>query len=667
MTDTMVYIIMGLCFLMAIVGFGIKIYQKKKKKGGKSRREAVYYRLYLEFLKIPVANQYVTKMSQRLKLMSVFTKREIYARSAMYFVLQACCLFGCLIVGLLLFEDPVSLFFCVALAYFIPNNLINKRMGHMYARVYIQLGIAIESLRLQYLRCGSVVEALENAECGNRLVKAFDEIHRILVSADSEKLMLEFYDMVPFLPIQTLAQVCYHTENTGDSTTREGRSSFEESLLMMSKDINKELERLNYQADRFGNSEYLCLISFPMIPIMQWFLLTYMPGCAVLLQGLYGFLSRVAIMGFSLYGFHYVSTRNSMEPFKLDDRIPFIHRIWRWPWVHALMRDVAPKNAKRRVWQRKLDAAFSKKTLEEFWLEKCLLTGFVSVFILATFVSAIVVGKNYMLNSTSSLSLTSQNELEGYEEEDILELDAIYMEMRDGGYTFQEEEEIEELEALIRIHLPGLSELQVYDQRERLEKKYTFLKNAVFKWYYVPISVAIGCAAWFIPNLQLKDRTKQLKDAEQEEFLQIQTFMMTLIGMNCDNMELLEYLGYLAKIHKDMFVRAAIGYPSDPDGEIELMVRHAPMDDFKRFLDKLHLTVEELSLPEAYASLLLEREHIVNERVEEQKLAIDAKRASCTKYIMGGAILCGILIFTAPLLITGMTDVMSGIESMRQL
>ncbi|MDF2905363.1 MAG: hypothetical protein K0R34_684 [Herbinix sp.] len=655
--------------IAAVIVLAIGIYIQTGAKKGKQRSalnktDEFFCRLYFEFKKVAFIKRYISVKTIQLQMMSVYTKKEVYTMVAKQFALAATITATTVIVALTLFDDLVSVSLCAVFSFILPSIMFEKKMGRINHVVIYQLKYAVEAIRLEYLRCDSVVEALETATYGKRLIHIMDELHNVLISADGELKLKEFYELTPFGLIQSLAQICYHTNNTGDEKDNFGNSSFVEALLVMTQDINQELELLDYRKVKFGNLEYLCLAPVLAIKPIEWFLLTYMPATAMIFHGTMGYVIRVAIILESMITFTVVARRNNVSVLKDDDRIQFLVRLLRNNSLNRFIRTISPKNLKRRRLKMQLQNAFSKKSIEELWLEKLLYSIAIFTILILTFSGAINLGKGYMRVNTSSLNmLASDDEMSAFPKEDILSLDEEYIALREDGYVFEEDE----IKELISSYLPGLTKLQLSDQINRLEKKYLFLQNAYFKWYFIPISFFAALCVWVVPDYMLKNRKKLLMQEEEKEFLQIQVLMIILMGMNCDTMEAVEYLSQLTRIHKDIFLYCYNGYASDPVEELRRMEDKTPIPEFKQFIHKLRQTVDELSLEEAFGDLKMEREHIARGRDVFLRASIDRNRNQCGGLVKIGTVMIVLLLVMFPLLYIGFMDMMSGIQNLNGL
>jgi hypothetical protein len=599
----------------------------------------------------------------QLSAMSVYSKEEIKSKASLYFFISFLSFVVSLIVGIFIYDDYVSVVLVGVGGYIIPTIGIEKNIKRIHGVVSYQLKYAIESLRLEYLKCHDVIEALEHVDYGKRLTKAFSALHEILTSADSDTKIKEYNDSIPFIHMQTLAQVCYHVNNTGDTFDENGYSSFVNALLIMMKDLNDEIGRLTYQKTKFGKLEYLCLVAIPATKVMEVFLLSSMPGTAIILKGILGYIFKIVIIVISLTSYTYVARANSMSFFKNDDRNMLLYKLLKRRFVHYFAEQISPKNMIRIHFEQKLNDAFSKKSVEEFYLGKVILSSVIFLFSMICVLSSINIGRNYMSNNSDSLSLIKENPTYEYNHDDIISMDNYYMRMRDKGYIFENEE----VRALITDTITGITDMDIESQISRMKTKYDYLNNLYFRWWFIPICFFLSIGAWFIPNRRLKKRIEILNIAAEEEFLQIQTITTILMSINCDTMEAIGYLSELVTIHKDMFLYCYLGYASDPEKELDIMEVKTPIQDFKRYIGKLKLTINELSMEDAFADLKIDREHISRMRDEKLRDNIDRKRNECgliTKIGLSAAI---VLLFVFPLMYIGYTNMMDGLKTLQGL
>ena len=131
-------------------------------------------------------------MTKKLSSMSVYSNTEVKNIIAKYLTATLVCIFITAAMALLIFSDIASVILCTVLAYILLTTMLEKRMERINYIVYTQLKYAMESIRLEYMRCGDVVESLETASYGNRIAKIMESIHGVLISTHGDLRLKEF-------------------------------------------------------------------------------------------------------------------------------------------------------------------------------------------------------------------------------------------------------------------------------------------------------------------------------------------------------------------------------------------------------------------------------------------------------------------------------------------
>jgi hypothetical protein len=85
----------------------------------------------------------------------------------------------------------------------------------------------------------------------------------------------------------------------------------------------------------------------------------------------------------------------------------------------------------------------------------------------------------------------------------------------------------------------------------------------------------------------------------------------------------------LSQIHKTPLAYCYYSYTCNPDGELAWLQAQTPLNEYKRFIGKLRLTTEDLSLSEAFADLHLTRQYIQKERDRKIRKQIHSKAKKC--------------------------------------
>lgn len=642
---------------LAIAGVFVIWFMNGSKKQRAARSLKFYKTLYRYLSRSFITQVHLEQIYRKLANLSIYKRDELQVLSAQYLLVS----WGagiCLVVSsFFLFNDFLTVLICILFAILVVTILVDKRLDAMQTKVIKALAHALSSIRQEYMKSNSVVEALENADVPDIIKKPIEEIATILTSTNAELKLQEFCESTPFRTIQTLAAICYHINNQGDEKDAYGQSNFIQALTIMLSDINSEIQKIMYRKKVFGIIEYLPFGPIFAMGLIERFFISVMPGTALVYQGPLGYLFRTATVVSSIISYVIVSRVNCNIPVKEDDRGTWVIALLEKPRIKRFIYNISPKNKPRYKLERKLKEAISRMTVEQFYLKKVVSAAVAFLLALLCTVSAISLGREFIRTSTQQLSLVATGEMDKYEKEAILKLDSTYL-ANPESYTDSA------LAELIAQYMPGLSDLQIQDQIKRLKAKNESLKNAYFKWWYIWICAGIGLIGWFGPNIMLKIRKILVQTEEEDDFLQLQTLVSILMNTNIDTLDMLHQLAQHSRVHKDMFLYAYQGYPSNPELELTRLQSKTPLIEFKRFIGKLKLTISDLSLREAYSDLLIEREHMIRIRDMTTTASINRKRGLCGPLSM---LPLGVMIlgeFLVPIGLLGYHEFMNALSQM---
>lgn len=643
--------------------------------------EKRYLNLYKIFTTHPLFSRifrgYCLRLSKRLSVLSVYTKKEIQVGTARYAYRLFVGVFACAAAACLIFKDITSAVLSVAFFYVYIQTSVERSMEATTLRVYRELKAAVASIRIEYKKGNKdVLLAIENAAYKNRIAPVMERLHTVLTSATPEEALTEFYETVPFKQIQTLAMICYNIKNNGDSVDKYNNSTFDEAMLLMNSDINQKIEQMDYEQLKFKRLENMALIGIVLTVGLRYLMFYIMPATALVYNSFVGFLIQNGIIFLSIYYYYTIAHAHLQSVIVNDDRLDIVQWLMGKRFIKTLVRGFAPRGKKRRILVRRLELCFSQKTVDDFWCEKCLyaFTAFAAVAVIV-FTSPHI-ERQFLLNYTKSFDLMANNsayeDKDGHEiitKEEILHMDDTYIAVRKMGKWWDREDPdtLTEIQAFIRGYLPDISTLQLQDMITRLETKYERLLNVKFHWYLLLLAYLAAGIAFVFPNKALKKREEIAREDEEEEFLQLQIVTMILASMNLDTMEAVSHLALISDIHKTVLTRCDYGYASNPTEELSLAQEKTQSENFKEFLGKLKETVEELSLKEAFADLANDREHICAERNAYIKENIDRRRAKMGLLALRPMNLAiyGMMVF--PLLYTGITGLMAAVNQITKL
>lgn len=643
---------------MILGGVFVIILGSKPQKQQQAGAQKLYKKAYKHLSSFFLTQGQMLKITARISALSIYNRAEIQSLATKYFLLTSAISGGLVIASFFLFKDTVSVLICIAFALVINNTLVSKQIDKVNLQVYKALKVAISSIRQEYMRLESVSEAVAEAEVPTILRKPMEEIHSIMTNTNGELRLYQFYESNPFRALQTLAGVCFLVNEKGDDKDSYGQSNFVSALTMLASDVNSEITRLTTMKSRFGIIEYLPLVPMGMMNILESYLMSIMPGTALIYNGIIGYLVRVITLVGSILCYNTVANINTASPIKEDDRAPWTLTMLKNPIWRQFIYDITPKNAKARKVTASLKKCLSRKGLDHLYTEKVVWASCGLVLAIIAAISTITLGRDFVLNSTQQLSLVATDEMSKYTKEQILGLDYAY-------FNRESEWSDDDFMEIIRGYMPGLTDLQIIDQMKRVRDKENSLKAAYFHWYYMVACIGVSIICWFAPNVSLKLRQMLVQTEAEDDFLQLQTLVAILMNTDIDTLDALWQMCQHSRIHKDMLLYCYHSYPSNPEKELVRLQSKTPIIDFRRFIGKLQLTISELSLQDAYSDLKIEREHMIRIREITIYETIDRKRHLCgiISMVPMGIFVIGDLLF--PLGYLGMNEFMTALGNMR--
>jgi hypothetical protein len=506
------------------------------------------------------------------------------------------------------------------------------------------------------MKSKNIPDALSNAECGALLRKAIDDICNILMGSEGELRLQQFCAAMPFRPLQTLAGICYNLNYYGDSVDENNISGFVKALTILRGDVNEQIEKYALQKAKFGIMEYLPLIAILGIGPIENYFISIIPGVALMYNSALGFILRTFVIVSAIVSYMVISRINSISTVKEDDRGGWtLWLLQRRGWRRFIL-SLIPKNEKaNRKLKFKLKQALSRMSLEHYYTKKAVFAAFFFTATLIILIIAVLLGADYIKNSTAQLSLVAGIERTEREQTAMRIMDEVYFE---GEGKFSENEH----RILIRRYLPGLSDMQMLDEMKRMQDKYNAWAGLYFRWGYVWVAFALGMFGWFMPALIVKGRRYIVKTETEDDYMQLQTLVSILVYTGLDTLAVLGQMVQQSSVHRDILLHTYHSFPSAPELELERLRSKIVLPDFKWFIDKLKLTISELPMSEAFSDLISERENFMRLRHIAMESLLAKKRMICGFLAMFPIIAFAVGQFLIPLGYLGIMEFQSALR-----
>lgn len=601
--------------------------KKNTKKPNSLISTATYNKAYDVLNNTFLTRNGLRKLFDRLAELSIYNAEDLKIMAVRFYVLSLAASITTVAVGAFTFKDLFSTLLCVAFAFVVKNTLIDKQVDGIHFKLLKQLAVAISSLRQNYLRYNSIPDAVSETEAGPLVKRAFEEIHLILTSENDEIRLQEFYASTPFKLLQTLAGVCFKLNSSGDVQLYDGTSNFIQAMTMMSSEINLEIRRISLQRARFGFLEILPLAPIAAVGVIERFFSGVIPGTSIIYHGVMGYLTRILIVLSAMVGYTVIVKINSAVTIKADDRSEWIKKLLTRTEFKQFIQDILPKKSKKIAQKTKLiKSALSRIDIYHLYARKVI---YASIALVSSIIAAFFIvnlSRDFIYQNVAELSLIGGENLTQKDIETRRKMDAIYL----SGQKLSEKQTTQFVES----YLPKLQEYDKQAQVRRLRMKYDAYYGTHFQWWMLLACYLISVGAWFMPEMTLKARRWFIRTEAEEDVLQLQTIIAILMNTTCDTLDILYWMERQSRVHKHVLLAAYHEYPSNPELSLNRLKAKASLPEFKRMIDKLILTIHQISVAEAFSDLITERDHILRIREIAQVTSINKKRQAVSPLSM---------------------------------
>lgn len=668
MNSSIALVVVGFNLFVGIMAIAMIVYMDRQKRSEKKQglvrpkkrmlSITTYYKLFKWYESIFFFRGGIAKVHARISELSVYTSQEARIIAVQFYSVSVITYFGIIILGILVFRDVLMTLLILLFATVIKTSVVEKQIDHIHFKLLKQLHKALSSVRQNYLRLGVIPDSIAEAEAGSLLHRSFEDIYLILTAVDGEQRLSEFYASTPFKLLQTFAGVCYLLNNSGDSRLADGSSNFIQAMGMMSAEVQMEIQKISLQKATFGVLEYLPLAPLAALKIIETFFSGVIPGTSIIYNGAIGYISRTIIVMTSILGYMVITRINSAVIVKKDDRSGIVMTLLQFDGFRKLAEVFKPKKL-RKIGRknRLLKNSLSMTDLTHMYGAKILYAAVAFMLSMFFMFFSVELGRDFIYENVREVSLVAGEELDTQGMEIRRKMDEIYL-------NYPEVLSHKKTLTFVDNYLPGLSEFDRQAQVQRLITKYNSYHNTYFKWWMLLICYIFGWLAWLMPEVLLRGRAWLLKTEAEEDVLQLQTIITILMNTSVDTMDTLFWLERQSRVHKNALFDAYHEYPSDPDLALNRLKARAFLPEFKRMIDKLILTIHQISLAEAFSDLISEREHVLRLREISQRSILKKKRAFASPLAMTPVALTAILYLLVPLGILGFKEFTTALQNL---
>ena len=541
----------------------------------------------------------------------------------------------------------------VAMVYY--ESVIEKEMDKLYVSLMTESSMMFTSCREKYLETDNIPLAVMNCDKSKYLEVPMNNIYRILTDTDGKEKLAKFQHSYPVAILKTFANTCYIVNENGAVKRENGSDSFAEDMIILRQECDTEIRRLTKQKIAFNSLQMLTLIGLIIMPVAEIYLLTQIPGTSVLLNGFYGLCVHTAIMGSTIYAYHYIATVNRPSVVNQIDKIQFIDDLAGNKRVYDFVKELMPKKYKTR---KQLDLliqdSLSSKDLRYIYTAKPIfaVVGFIGALLILALGTITI--KDSFYNNYNSLSFIPQTVTETQARQ-IKLMDDEFMKLSQAEYEAYDDAK---LQKYVGGRIQGIGESDVINQAKRLRTKYETYHAAGYAWWWWLVAYGVGAVGWFMPEFSLKQRKKLVQYEATNDVSQLQTMMIVLSETKMDVYKAICWLEKQATVHKAAIRKCHYSYQADPMKALSILEKMSPINDFKRIVRKLKASVYTLSLHESFSDMALDKAQslTITEMLRNEELESRKNSSKMIAIIPAGLALVGC--FIGPVLILGIQEMM---------
>lgn len=659
--------LIGIVFIMLILIILLFYVEKGNKSKSKTQhtlprawgiRHSTWFQWHKKISNLFLTRKQLIRITQQLAELSIYTREEVKIYATQFFLIANFAMLSVILMGAVLMQDFFITIIIGGFALVLRTIIIDKQIDRIHFQLIKQLDVTLSNIRQAYLRVNVIPDAIAEAEAGPLVKHALDDIHTILTSTNSQQRLDAFYSSTPFKLLQTLAGVCYLLNDAGDTRLADGTSNFILAMNMLSEEVRLEVRKISYTRMIFGNAEIMPLICIPMVGGLERFFFSCLPGTTNILKGIFGYASKCIIVFASFGGYYMVANANHAHKTRQDDRPKWAINLLTYELWKTFIDNIKPKADKRKVKKVKLlKGSLSLMDIDILYTLKSIYASiaFVTVVILTFLI--IVLGKNYVYQSVTTASLAADNGItqEMYNRKFALDCEVL---------ALKEQPTKSQVLEIVKARFGDFDQLSQEDEATRIYTKYKNYHNSYYHWYYLFIAYIGTFIGWIVPDKILSLRAKMLKLESEEDVLQLQTIIAILMYTPLDTLDTLYWLEKQSEVHKSVLLECYHEYPSNPEFALANLKHKVVIEDFKRIIDKLTLTIHQISLVEAFSDLVSERNHIMRMRETQQEFSIKKKRQQMSTFIMAPLGLTLALYIVAPIGILAYNQAISVMSSL---
>jgi len=438
----------------------------------------------------------------------------------------------------------VNLLTAILLIYVIQVSLTSYMFRRTEVRMLEQLDDALSDIRHFYLSSKDITAAIwSSMDKADKVLKPhMEEIYAVLCSSDMEMAYHEYNEKKKNKYIRLLLGICVKTVEQGDSYDEHGQSIFSENVVILKKDIRREIEVIRKTDLVFSGLTFVAAAPIVSLELVKGWALANVEELGNFYTGKGGFYVTILSFVITFIIFQTLDRlKNPDEIFQKNHtaiywllRIGAINRL-----VAGYVDKLGNGTVRKQALLKRLGERHNVKVLitrQMLYGLICLITG------IAMFVCGALMERRVILGSISGIYDGLPNNIKN-----ILKIDDVDEWARAGKGSVKDEVDL-------LIDKDSISEkdyLIISNMADTMDERLDKAGGEYLKWYELLVIIGMAVLFYHYPYLLLIFKKQFLDDYMAIEVMNFQTIISMQIKLKGVNLlDLLESMEMFANIFK---------------------------------------------------------------------------------------------------------------------
>ncbi len=582
----------------------------------KANKKSLLTPLYQLFTRLPILNHYSKNIEQRLLITTAADKTDVQIAVVKIILIALLALSLLFSIFAYFIKTWYLWLVLILIAYFVIETVVDMLIEKIKLNLLEQMITFIDYLRNAFLERQTIDEAYLDAtdklsEKYNYVKKQALAVHRVLVSANGEIELENYYQIAPNAYFKILAGLSYIVREHGDTELENG-SAFIKSLSHLSAEIKEDILRKKQLALGLSSMNIIAIMPILMMqPLKNWASNSFYP-LKTFYESAFGFMIEMLLLVIILLAFIFLRRLQTESVFDGVEKEQSTLSNFFYKRLKPLARLLLPaedSEAYQKL-KRKQQKAHIFKPLTYHYFKKIVSTVLCLCFIIIVFLLMRNISLKAVYENPSSSDSFFAGKLNPSAYENAMALTAFDNKILAVKTRWQADELSNYLESEL-----GLSGAEKRLTLERIFKKQELIASTNLSVVKIIIMYILLLFAWFLPDLQLTLRQKLLKidiDLEITRFQLVVTMLMHVETMTVD--QLLNWLEIFSQLFKRPLQKAIMDYDAGAVNSLKQLKSASEKVAYQTIINHLINSVESLTIAEAFSEFEIEKQYYQDKR-----------------------------------------------------